>query len=61
MRSRDRVARSGAPGAAGDVPAGASGIDWYGADRTGYLCHGLVLARLTAPGIDATARVAPLR
>jgi len=43
------------------VPAGASGIDWYGADRTGYLCHGLVLARLTAPGIDATARVAPLR
>ena len=32
-----------------DVPAGASGIDWNGVDRTGYLSHnGVILARLTA-------------
>lgn len=45
-----------------EVPAGASGADWDGADRSGYLCHnGVVLARLTAPGVDATARVVALR
>ena len=44
------------------MPAGASGIDWNGADRTGYLSHnGVILARLTAPGIDASARVVTLR
>src|SRR6185503_13047267 len=38
-----------------DVPEGSSGIDWNGADRSGYLTHnGVIVARLTAPGVDAS-------